>query len=137
MSDIQPECPKCKSVNTTFKMMSDTLDGTIDEHRICDDCDESFSEVVATDDENENDNEDHWVSVRNISKPVLIQAAGDWMHCPCGNTPDGGGFDACCEDGVVVEPDINWPSGWYLCRDCGQRYIDMTRTFKMMMIAGD
>lgn len=69
----------------------------------------------------------------NIHQPPLMQAAGDWMHCPCGNDVSGAGFHPCKMNGAYCEPDVNWDSGWYRCDGCGQRYIDHTHTFKAMI----
>ncbi len=69
----------------------------------------------------------------NIHRPPLIQSAGDWMHCPCGNSVSGAGFHPCKVNGAYCEPDIKWDSGWYRCDNCGQRYIDMTHVFRPML----
>lgn len=46
----------------------------------------------------------------------------DWLTCPCGNTPDGDGFDPCLTDGTPVEPlaDGPWDGTSYACGRCGE-----------------
>jgi len=40
--------------------------------------------------------------------------------CICGNTPTGGGFYACNENGDEVEPtEKEWTTNLYVCADCG------------------
>ena len=55
------------------------------------------------------------------NKEFIIHEAGDrdaWV-CICGNTPVGGGFFACDENGNEMEPVKGW-NGLYVCADCGR-----------------
>jgi hypothetical protein len=59
-------------------------------------------------------------------KEKISHEAGDrdgWI-CICKNTPAGGGFYTCDENGNEVEPtNAAWKTGLYVCADCG-RIID-------------
>ena len=61
--------------------------------------------------------------MQDAIKEHITHEPGDetgWI-CICGNMPAQGGFGACDEDGIEMEPDIesNW-KGLYVCLDCGR-----------------
>ena len=53
--------------------------------------------------------------------------SGDWLECPCGNTPLYDGFYSCTTAGTVVEPEPEvWDGLLFVCPSCGRIINDDT-----------
>ena len=63
--------------------------------------------------------------MKSAIEKITHEAGNDeaWI-CICNNTPSGGGFYPCDENGNEVEPTVkDWKTNLYVCADCG-RMID-------------